>query len=84
MACRKDQPVKLSVVAKSGDADITTTQCEAYGLAEFGHEYEELPTTEMTSQPPNPEYEIPTAQCPAYVPTSQQRERVEEGVYVTV
>ena len=66
VACRKDQPVKWSAVAKSGDADITITQCEAYGLAEFGHEYEELPTSEMTSQPPNPEYEIPTAQCPAY------------------
>jgi len=84
MACRKDQPVKWSAVAKSGDADITTTQCEAYGLADFGREYEELPTSEMTSQPPNPEYEIPTTQCPAYVPTSQQKERVEEGVYETV
>ena len=62
MACRKDQPVKWSALAWSGDADITTTQSEAYGLADFGHEYEELPTSEMTSQPPNPEYEIPTAQ----------------------
>ena len=73
MACRIDQPVKWSAAAKSGDADITSTQCEAYGLEDFG--YEELPTTEMTSQPPNPEYEIPTAQCPAYIPTSQQELR---------
>ena len=53
------------------------------GLADFGHEYEslELPTSEMTSQPPNPEYEIPTAQCLTYIPTSQQKERVDEGVY---
>ena len=80
MACRKDQPVKLSSVAKSGDADITTTQCEAYGLEDFGHEYEELPT----SEPPNPECEIPTAHCPTYIPTSQQKERVEEGEYETV
>ena len=73
-------------MAKSGDVDITVTQCEAYGLADIGHEYEQIPTSGMTSasQPPNPEYEIPTAQCPAYVPTSQQRERVEEGVYETV
>ena len=78
MACRKDQPVKWSAVAKSGDADITITQCEAYGLADFGHEYEEIPTSGMTSHSPNPEYEIPTAQCPAYRPTSQQKERVEE------
>ena len=48
MACRKDKPVKWSAVAKSGDADIMTTQCEAYGLAGFGHEYEEIPTSEMT------------------------------------
>jgi len=54
MACRKDKPVKWSAVAKSGDVDIITTQCEAYGLAEFGHEYEiEIPTSEMTSQPPS-------------------------------
>ena len=79
MACRKDQPVKWSAVAKSGDADITTTQCEAYGLADLGHEYEELSTSGMTSQPPNPEYEVPNAQCPAYVSTSQQKERVVEG-----
>ena len=84
MACRKDKPVKWSAVAKSGDADIMTTQCEAYGLADFGHQYEEIPTSEMTSQPPNQEYEIPTAQCLAYTPTSQQKERVEEGVYETV
>ena len=73
-------------MAKSGDVDITVTQCEAYGLADFGqsHENEQIPTSGMTSQLPNPEYEIPTAQCPAYVPTSQQRERVEEGVYETV
>ena len=76
--------MKWSAVAKSGDVDIITTQCEAYGLADIGHEYEQIPTSGMTSQPPNPEYEIPTAQCLAYVPTSQQRERVEEGVYETV
>ena len=84
MACRKDQPVKWSTVAKSGDAGITTTQCEVYGLADFGHEYDEIPTSGMTSQPPNPEDKIPTAQCPAYVPTSQQKEQVEEGVHETV
>jgi len=48
MASRKDKPVKWNAVAKSGDADIITTQCEAYGLANFGHEYEEIPTSEMT------------------------------------
>ena len=84
-AYRKDlQPVKWSGVAKSGDVDISITQCEVYGLADFEHsdEYEEIPTSGMTSRPS--EYEIPTAPCPAYVPTSQQKERVEEGVYETV
>ena len=48
---------------------------------QLSFENEQFPTSSMTSQLLNPEYEIPTAQCPAYVPTSQQRERVEEGVY---
>jgi len=79
VACRKDQPVKWSAVNRSGVANITTTQCAAYGIADLGHEYEELSTSQMTSQPPNPEYEIPNTQCPAYVSTSQQKERVVEG-----
>ena len=69
-----------------GDEGITTIQCEAYELADFGqiHDYEEIRTSGMTPQLPNPEYKIPSAQCPAYVPTSQQRERVEEDEYETL
>jgi len=79
VACRKDQPVKWSAVNRSGDTDITTTQCEAYGIEDLAHEYEELSTSGMISQRPNPEYEIPNAPCPAYASTSQQKERVVEG-----
>ena len=59
--------MKLSEVAKSGDADIKTTECIAYSPA--------------THQPQGTEYEIPTAPCEAYG-QSQQIPRVQKvGVY---
>ena len=71
MSCpsRKSQPASFSYVIKSGDADITTTHCEAYELTDLGHEYED---PSVFTQTTGPDYEISTAQCPAYVPTSQK------------
>ena len=66
---RKSQPASFSSVIESGDTDITTTQCEAYELTNLGHEYEDLSVFTQTT---GPEYQIPTTQCPAYVPTSQK------------
>ena len=65
--CRKE-PANWSHAVKSGDEDITTTQCEAYELAKIGHEYEDLSTYQ------EPEYEIPVTKEPAYVPTSKSGE----------
>ena len=80
---RKDEPVKWSEVAGSGDTTVITTQCEAYVTVDQGHEYE---VPEHTGQQqPGPEYEIPVTKCPAYVPTSEQEGgRVEEAVYEPV
>ena len=64
--CRKE-PTEKSNVARSGE-DITTTQCEAYELANLNHEYEDL------SEYHNLEYEIPVTQCPAYVHTRMSGE----------
>ena len=77
---RKDEPVKWSEVAGSGDTNITTTQCEAYATVNQGDEYE-MP--ELTGQQPSGlDYEIPVTKCPAYEPTSKQEGgRVEEAVY---
>ena len=80
---RKDEPVKWSEVAGSGDTHIITTQCEAYGTVNQGHEYE-VPE-HRGQQPPGPEYEILVTKCPAYVPTSEQEGgRVEEAMYEPV
>ena len=80
---RKDEPIKWSEVAGSGDTDIITTQCEAYATVNQGHEYEVPEHT--AQQPPGPGYEIPVTKCPAYVPTSEQEGgRVEEAVYEQV
>ena len=49
----RKEPANWGHVAKSGDKDITTTQCEAYELTKLGHEYEDL------SEYQNPEYDIP-------------------------
>ena len=69
---RKSQSASfISAVIKSGDADITPTQCKAYELTNLGHEYEDLSVFTQTTGS-GPDYEIPTAQCPAYVPTSQK------------
>ena len=80
---RKDEPVKWSEVAESGDTNIITTQCEAYVTVNQGHEYE---VPELTvQQPPGPENDIPVTKCPAYVPTSEQESgRVEEAMYEPV
>ena len=58
--------MKLSEVAKSGDADIKTTECIAY--------------SPVTHQLQDTEYEIPTAPCEAYG-KSQQIPRVQDAVY---
>ena len=80
---RKDEPVKWSEVAGSGDTNITTTQCEAYVTVNQGHEYEVLEHTGQ--QPSGPENEIPVTMFPAYVSTSEQEGgRVEEAVYEPV
>ena len=65
--CRKEQ-VNWSHAAKSGDEDITTTQCEAYELTKLGYEYEDL------SGYQKPEYEVPITKGPDYVPTSKSGE----------
>ena len=60
-------PLKWSEVARSGDTNIITTQCEAYVTVNQGQEYE---VPEHTGQQPSGlEYEIPVTKCPAYVPT---------------
>ena len=51
----------MSYFATSGGEEITTTQCEAYELANISHEYEDLSVYQ------NAEYEIPVKECPAYV-----------------
>ena len=78
---RKDEPVKWSEVAGSGDSNIITTQCEAYVTVNQGHEYEVLEHTGQ--QPPGPENKISVTKCRAYVSTSEQESgRVEEAVHV--
>ena len=57
--CRKG-PAKLDCVAKSGDEQITTTQCEAYETTKLGYEYEDISGYE------NADYEIPVTQSSAY------------------
>ena len=80
---RKDEPVKWSEVAGSGDINIITTQCEAYVTVTQGHEYEVPDHTGQ--QPSGPQYEIPVTKCPAYVTTSEQEGgRVEEAEYELV
>ena len=70
---RKDEPVKWSELAGSGDTNIITTQCEAYATVNQGHEYEV------------PENEMLVTKCPAYVSTSEQEGgRVEEAMYEPV
>ena len=73
--CRK-QP---SEVAGSSNADITTTQCEAYELTKLGQEYEVIPEPKYDVIPAfeggqqvqgQQEYENITAQPP--VPTLQE------------
>jgi len=68
-------------VAKSDHVDIITSQCEAYVFTNpvVEPDYEEIPW-----QQPGSEYEIPTTQCPAYMATSQQREKAEEDAYETL
>ena len=80
---RKDEPVKWSEVAGSGDVNVTTTECEAYGTVNQGHEYE---VPEHTGQqPPGPEDEIPVIKSPAYVSASEQKGgKVEETEYEPV
>ena len=65
--CRKE-PANSGHIARSGDEDITTTQCEAYELTKLGYEYEDL------SGYQKPEYEVPITKGPAYVPTSKSGE----------
>ena len=65
--CRKE-PANSGHVGRSGDEDITTTQCEAYELTKLGYEYEDL------SGYQNPEYEVSITKGPAYVPTSKSGE----------
>ena len=65
--CRKE-PANWSHVAKSGDEDITTTQCEAYELTNLGHQYEDLSVYQ------EPEYEVPITKGPPNVPTSKSGE----------
>ena len=67
-ACYRKEAADWSHVARSGDEHITTTQCEAYELANFDHEYEEIAGYQ------NPEYEIPIAECSADVPTRKSGE----------
>ena len=63
------------------DADITTTQCEAYATVNQGHEYEDVTVT----KPPTSECEIKITPCPAYVPTSKQKSgSVQEAEYEVV
>ena len=80
---RKDEPVKWSKVASSGDVNITTTECEAYATVNQGREYE---VPEHTGQQPSgPENEIPVIKCPAYVSASEQKGgRAEETEYEPV
>ena len=80
---RKDEPVKWSEVAGSGDTNIITTECEAYVTVKQGDEYE---VPEHTGpQLSGSQYEIPLTKFPAYVPTSEQEGgRVEEAVYEPV
>ena len=68
---RKDESVKWSEVAGSGDTNIITTQCEAYGTVNQGHEYE-VPE-HKGQQLPGPENEIPVIRSPAYVSASEQK-----------
>ena len=81
---RKDEPVKWSEVAGSGDTTVIATQYEAYATVnELGHEYEVPEHT--AQQQPGSEDEISVTKCPAYVPTSEQEGgRVEEAVYEAV
>ena len=65
--CRKEPP-NWDHIARSGDEDITTTQCEAYELTKLGHEYEDLSVYQ------EPEYEIPVSEGPANVPTRKSGE----------
>ena len=53
---RKDESVKWSEVAGSGDTNIITTQCEAYATVNQGHECE---VPELTGQQPH--LTLPTA-----------------------
>lgn len=57
--CRKG-PAKLGHIAKSGDEEVTTTQCEAYETTKLGYEYEDISGYE------NADYEIPVTQSSAY------------------
>ena len=80
---RKDEPVKWNEVAGSGDVNVITTQCEAYGTVNQGHEYE-VPE-HRGQQPPGPENEIPVIKSPAYVSASEQKGgKVEETEYEPV
>ena len=67
LCCRKE-PTNWGHVARSGNEDITTTQCEAYELTKLGHEYEDL------SGYQNPEYETPIGEHSADVPTRKSGE----------
>ena len=62
--CRKE-PTRWSYVATSKGEEITTTECEAYELANVSHQYEDLSVYQ------NAEYEIPVKESPAYVHTSK-------------
>ena len=70
-------------VTGSGDVNVTTTECEAYGTVNQGHEYEVPEHTRQ--QPPGPEDEIPVIKSPAYVSASEQKGgKVEETEYEPV
>jgi len=78
--CRKAQPVRWTAVDKPDNEDVVITQCEAYGLANptLEQEYEEIPVSGERWQVPVAEDDIPTNPCPAYVQTSEQKERIED------
>lgn len=77
LSCHRKEPANWSHVARPGVEHITTTRCEAYELANFDHEYEEIAgyqNPEFENEDivlDHPEYEIPKPQSPANTPTMQ-------------
>ena len=65
--CR-EEPAKLGEIAKPGNEDITTMQCDAYELINLGDELKDF------SEYQNTEYEIPIKECPANVLTRKSED----------